>query len=354
MILLNSEHFKLYNKIINNFLEIEIFDCDDLGDAIECLFPKYLFREQYKKCVNTFKELYEWTQDGFYHQMSAFHERALYGFLEYMHDVQDMFGKEFKDIFFSKEIKQLIEEVSEMIHQNDYEMSKQEIENLFYDVSNYIDILFEDTDFLLIEYLYNDRKLGSVFLEDILGTNIDYYFELLPLDIQGQYKTGHITLTSEVSSFLKYLEGKMKYGDLYKLFWNNNKPINENGIQIILNNLMDLYFYNQQIEILREVSVGTGKVDFLLYKSNSVEEKVLIEIKKANSPQLKKGYETQLVRYMQSTKYKNAFYLIACFTDEEYTKVSNFIKNHVYTDVVQLYIDIAILDCRKRKTASNY
>lgn len=55
---------------------------------------------------------------------------------------------------------------------------------------------------------------------------------------------------------------------------------------------------------------------------------------------------------MLSSKYKNAFYLIACFTDEEYEKSYRFIREHVYTDMVQLYINIRILDLRKRKTAS--
>ncbi len=56
--------------------------------------------------------------------------------------------------------------------------------------------------------------------------------------------------------------------------------------------------------------------------------------------------------YMLSTNYKNAFYLIACFTDSEFRKAEQFIRNHVYTDTIQLYINISILDLRKRKTAS--
>lgn len=55
---------------------------------------------------------------------------------------------------------------------------------------------------------------------------------------------------------------------------------------------------------------------------------------------------------MLSSNYKNAFYLIACFTDNEYERSVKFIRNHVYTDTIQLYINISILDLRKRKTAS--
>ena len=54
----------------------------------ECIYPKYLYREQYNKCIKILKELYQWTNDKFYHEMTAFHEIALNGFLEYMSDIQ--------------------------------------------------------------------------------------------------------------------------------------------------------------------------------------------------------------------------------------------------------------------------
>lgn len=78
----------------------------------------------------------------------------------------------------------------------------------------------------------------------------------------------------------------------------------------------------------------------------------IIEIKRGSSSYLRKGYEKQLTDYMLSTNYKNAFYLIACFTDSEYERSERFKRNHVYTDTIQLYINISILDFRKRKTAS--
>ena len=55
---------------------------------------------------------------------------------------------------------------------------------------------------------------------------------------------------------------------------------------------------------------------------------------------------------MRSSKYKNAFYFIACFTDDEYGKTERFIRENIYTDIIQLYINISILDLRKRKVPS--
>lgn len=126
----------------------------------------------------------------------------------------------------------------------------------------------------------------------------------------------------------------------------------EERVQLIIENLMDFYFYKREVDINREVLLGSGEVDFKLYKNNDEEEKILVEIKMASSPYLKKGYEKQLVKYMLSAKYKNAFYLIACFNDKEYNRAYNFVRGHVYTDAYTMYINVFILDLRQRKTAS--
>ena len=93
MIVFETEHLELFNHIVHIFLKKQIFNDHihiehitdmDIGDMIEYFMPKYLFREQFLKCVETFKELYYWTEDTFYHQMCAFHEVALYLFIDYM------------------------------------------------------------------------------------------------------------------------------------------------------------------------------------------------------------------------------------------------------------------------------
>lgn len=352
MILFATYHQDVYNYILHNFLEVEIFNEEtDIGDIIEEILPKYLYREQYHKCVKTLEELYYWTGDTFYHHMNAIHEFVLHKFIDYMADLQKELP-EFNQIYFDERCHSLIKEASQTEFKESCELTIEECESYFYDVFFYPDSLFTDTDFLFIDSLYNNRKLGNTNIEKVLGINIDYYFELLPIDIQEQYKTKHITLTGEVSSMLKYITERIQYGNLYKLFWENDVPVKEERIQLILENIMDAYFYNQEVEITREAVLGNGRVDFKLFKNINEDEKVLVEIKRASSSYLKKGYEKQLTDYMLSTKYKNAFYLITCFTDDEYDKSKRFIREHVYTDTVQLYINISILDFRKRKPAS--
>lgn len=352
LILFETYHQEAYNYLIHYFLKTEIFSEEtDIGDIIEEILPKYLYREQYHNCVKAFEELYYWTGDTFYHQMNAIHEIVLYKFIDYMADLQTELPG-FNQIYFDERCHVLIKEASQIEFKESCEFTIEEHEEYFYDVLSYPDSLFTDTDFLFIDSLYNNRKLGNTNIEKVLGINIDYYFELLPIDIQEQYKTKHITLTGEVSSMLKYISDRLHYGNLYKLFWENDVPVKEERIQLILENIMDAYFYNQEVEITREAMLGNGKVDFKLYKNSNEDEKVLIELKRASSSYFKKGYEKQLTNYMLSTKYKNAFYLIACFTDDEYDKSKKFIREHVYTDTVQLYVNISILDFRKRKSAS--
>lgn len=358
MILFYTSDLKMSNYVIHHFLEIELENTkendEDIGDLLEGFVPTYLFREQYRKCCKVFNDLIEWTNDDFLHSMTAFHETILFYFLNYLSEYhKDIGSKNFKKIYFDKQARSLIAEAYKEYSTEPGSMTIKEWKALHYDPFYIADLLFEETDFLMIDTLYNYHKLGSTFLEDHLGINLDFYFELLPLDIQDQYKTSHITLTGEVSAMLRYINHRMHHCSLYKLFWDGDIPAKEDKIQLILENIMDAYFYKQEIEIIREAMLGNGKVDFKLYKNHHEDEKILIEIKRAHSSYLKKGYENQLTNYIASSGYKNAFYLIVCFTDAEYTKALRFIGENVYTDTFQLYINISILDASKRKTASN-
>lgn len=208
--------------------------------------------------------------------------------MKYMSDLQED-NLMAKEILFDEKSHCFIEEASK----TDLELFDgailDEYKEFYYDIRNYPDSLFEDTDFLMLEAIYKDQRFEKGLLAKRLGINIDHYFDLLPMDIQAHYKTKHITLTEEVGSLLHYIQHRIHHRNLYQLFWCNDEPVNENRIQLILENIMDAYFFNQKVEITREALVGNGKVDFKLYKNSDEEEKVLIEIKRASSSYLKKG-----------------------------------------------------------------
>ena len=356
MICFATEHSDLYNKIIHGFLWRDIFCNDDIdiGDIIEEIAPKYLRREQFEKCEKTMIELYEWTDDIYEHDMTCFHELILSNYLDYLAPLKDDL-ENFNDIFFDEETKKMIHEVSK----RDYKkygkedgLTIKDIEDIFYDLSSYADFLFTDSDFEFLDYLYNERKHNLPIIAEKLGIDLDYYFDILPMDIQNKYKSHNITLTGEVSELLKFVQKTITNGSLSKLFWEKDTPIREDKIQIILENLMEVYFYNKGVDITREALLATGKVDFKLHRNNGENEKILIEIKKASNPYLKAGYENQLIDYIRTSNCTNAFYLIICFTDKEYKKAINFIRNNIYTDSYHMYINISILDVRKKIPAS--
>lgn len=209
MILLETEHIETYNYIIHRFLKLEIFnECINIGDMIEEFVPKYLYREQYKKCVKTLEDLFYWSNDNFYHQLTAFHEIVLYAFIEYMGDIQDTLD-DFNEIYFDKRSRELIKKSAEFDFEECGEFSLKEYEEDYYELHRYSDYLFADTDFLMLDILYNDHQFGSGKIEEMLRTNIDYYFEILPLDIQEKYKTNHITLNGEIHEMLNYIKNRI-------------------------------------------------------------------------------------------------------------------------------------------------
>ena len=356
MINLNTPRSIVYCKIIHNYLEGEIFGDPeiDIGDMIEDYMPKYLFREQYQKCLEVFKDLYAWTSDEFWHELTAFHEVALYYFLMEMQNLKNDMKEDFKKVFYDKE---LIDTIQKYVEIDKKEMDDDDfpidiLEGYYYNPSYICEDIYDDIDFIELPYLYNEQKANMPIIAKTMGINLDYYFEILPIDIQKQFKSNHITLTGEISELFSYLQQRINSGSLAELFWENKQPVTEKKIHVIIENIMDAYFIGKEVDISREVLVKNGQVDFKLFRRNKKDEKILIEVKKASSSYLKAGYENQLCDYIRYSGCKNAFYLIICFTDKEYKTANDFIHNHIYTDNFQMYINIAILDARKKASPS--
>lgn len=355
MICFNTERNAIYNKIIHSYLEVELFGDlrNDISEEIECYWPRYLYREQGQKCTEVFEDLYQWTGDKFLHNLDAFHEVGLYYFLNEMDCIREEFGERFEDIYYDEEIKISIDYyIKQDQKELDEEYTKEYLKENYYSPFHICMEIYEDIDFVLLPYIYNEQKEEIPIVAEALGIDLDYYFEILPMDIQKQYKNKCITLTGEIKEFVSFLQQRINYGSLAELFFENEKTINEKKIHVILENLMNAYFIGKGIDISREVLLKNGQVDFKLFRNDKKEEKVLIEVKKANNSYLKSGYEKQLCDYIKYSDCKNAFYLIVCFSDNDYKKANNFIENHVYTDNFQMYINIGLLDVRRKLAAS--
>ncbi|MBM7643604.1 hypothetical protein [Streptococcus loxodontisalivarius] len=352
MIAFPTNQWKYFNQVIHRLIESLVIDVyEELDDYIEEILPKYLWREQRLKCLQVVRELYYWSdrEDEFIHQMSAFHEFVLYSIVRSLSYIQNDDPELFEAFFDKETLSLLLPENWESDDILDEEISLT-FEEYYSDVSNFESDLFMDTDFLMIADLVNYRRMGIDIIEERLGINIDYYFELLPMDIQNQYRTGHITLTSEILSFVDYLKMRIEKASLYQLFWDNDKPILEKQIQILIENILDAYFHQKEVDLSREVFIGNGKVDFKLFRSHETDEKVLLEIKRASSSKFRQGYEKQLQEYIKAANYRNGVYLVFCFTDEEVLRVERFISEYVSTNT--LYLNIELIDVRRRLVPS--
>lgn len=174
---------RIINNCIGEMLENELVyidickdDEEELIDYLISYFPEHLCREESKKCVNVLYELYEWTQDHYFHHLTCVHEYALY-------NVFRCFFKEKEDF----------ERVREKGQRNPFKFSiknienyePEEIETLKYinDRSFYEEDLFLDWDFLWLDkivHLYQtDREKFNR-----LGVNLRYYLDIMPKDIK--------------------------------------------------------------------------------------------------------------------------------------------------------------------------
>ena len=169
MILFNTTHIETYNYIIHHFLQLEIFegleeidkiDDMDIGDQIENLLPKYLFREQYQNCVKVYRQLFYWTADDFYHRMEAFHELALYQFVDHMADLRKNTAN-FDELYFDEKCRSLIRESAEADCKGDIDdVPFQEGIEFYYDVFYYPDVLLNSTP-IVGQYDILNNKRGA-------------------------------------------------------------------------------------------------------------------------------------------------------------------------------------------------
>ena len=230
MILFNTIHIETYNYIIHHFLQLEIFEdletidkMDDMniGDRIENLLPKYLFREQYQNCVKVYRQLFYWTADDFYHQMEVFHELVLYQFIDYMADLRNNIDN-FDELYFDEKCHSLIRGSAEADYKEDIDnIPLQEVIEFYYDVFYYPDALFTDRDFKVILILYNRRVSGDSSFEHYLGINIDFYFDILSLDLLSTPMSKTMFIVDELlPQGVNVLSGAAKIGKS----WLKNSP----------------------------------------------------------------------------------------------------------------------------------
>ncbi len=219
MIIFNTDNYKFYNYIIHHFMKMEELDLDvNIKPFLKKYIFSYLYREQFSKSCQCVKDIYNWTINEVPHFLDTFHEVVLYGIIQSMNDLQEK-NPDFNNLYFDENARKIIHKIARKDQKELPNFTFQELKEEYYNTFNYYDVLFADLDFLYLEKFYNSQNLGNNTLIKNLGINLEYYFDILPKDIQKNYQTGHITFNGEIIELIHFLEDEIENRDLAKLFW---------------------------------------------------------------------------------------------------------------------------------------
>lgn len=120
---------------------------------------------------------------------------------------------------------------------------------------------------------------------------------------------------------VQFLKDVIENKDGYRLFYMKGKPIKrEEDLQIMYR----LTWFASPFEVDREVNNGRGPVDFKT--SNGSKDKTLIEFKLASNSQLKKNLKNQVAVYEAANNTKRSIKVILFFSEAEYKRVFEILK----------------------------
>lgn len=118
-----------------------------------------------------------------------------------------------------------------------------------------------------------------------------------------------------------FLKDVIENKDGYRLFYLKDKPIKrEEDLQIMYR----LTWFASSFEIDREVNNGRGPVDFKASKGSK--DKTLIEFKLASNSKLKKNLQNQVGVYEAANNTSKSIKVILFFSDAEYKRVFEILK----------------------------
>lgn len=147
--------------------------CEGLSyeEILDGIFPQHILQKSLDKCVSIVKELHNMTKDNYKREcLAPIYEWTLYCTILWWIDVAD-------DI----ELDEIPRNIC---------ISKDGID--LYDSLNnvecYLDFLFQDWDFLYVDEIYEIYKRNPNILAKYLHIDIEKYVELMPRDIQEEYR----------------------------------------------------------------------------------------------------------------------------------------------------------------------
>ncbi|MCI8347507.1 MAG: hypothetical protein HFJ12_06155 [Bacilli bacterium] len=336
MILFETRYTEIFNHTIQYLIK-ENKD-QEIEDIIDEVAPRYLRREQFRRCVITFSNLIEYTKDKYYHRLDSLSKILLYRFLS-----DDTIPFRLRELRKNKKYQYKLKDIT-----HKYILKEEEINQNLYNIDWYKDRLFIDD--IVFLFISDDSKKLKEYLNEHPSMLLPY-LDILPLEIQNSLKKD-MSLYQSIQELLDFIQENIDHGNLSEIFWHDEIPMSEIGIQEVLICLLDAYFHKIDVDINRETVVGNGKIDFKFYRHQ--DEVILFEIKKASNRNLRFGYDHQLIDYMRACRCQYSYYIVLCFNQKDIAIAKKFIEdvrenNYFYN------VDIVILDlCKRDRIFSNH
>lgn len=249
------------NKNVNSMFDLLLAICDGLcfEEVLQDIFPSYIIEADLDKCVRAVKDLLNITQDNFEREyLPPFLEWTLYHTILWWIDVAD-------DI--------VLDEIPREDCLNNY---GRDLYDMLNNEENYFDFLFADWDFLYVEKIYEIYKRDSRIIEKVFHIDMEQYLDLLPRDIQEEYRKIKNHNTSKnidkheqliVNNIWNFLQLEMLRAKKYE-------NCNEVDLSDNIRNGLFLLFKSVGLDIEREARVGyaledLGELDFYIYSYES-------------------------------------------------------------------------------------
>lgn len=197
--------------------------------------------------------------------------------------------------------------------------------------------ILEEKNRQQIVHIYNSGNINSII--NSVNTDISQKEEID--DKQNNYEI--------VSSIIDNFRNQIENNGLNKLLYDSKtkKLRHESSAQLLFFSVAQIFCLANDIDVSPETNSGNGSVDFKF--SKGFYNKINVEIKYSNHPNLKHGLEEQLKRYDESEIAQDSFFLIlkVANNDRKISKVIEYDKEQNPANG-----KVKIVDARIKKSAS--
>lgn len=186
----------------------------------------------------------------------------------------------------------------------------------------------------------------------------EYFCWALNSIYNGEFKDNQVPLReADCWQYINNSIGRIKHiienGKGWKLLWNDEVPVNEEKVQILLHGHLKTICEKDSVLVNREEETGYGPVDFTF--SNCYVGKCMLEVKLSSNAALKNGnFIAQIYEYAKGLNICSAFLVVVGF-DNKLQLIANSVNDAISSfrnKHSDFYIQTVFIDASKKKSAS--